>query len=514
MSARFAFLLLFSLLSTLPAGAATRNWSGGVFGGGQFTDGGSWFNGVPTSSLTADTARFNGFTSGPINRTINVDLTRQIAGLKFDAPTGIGSAVAFTMTGRELGLGAVGVDVAAGASGSSVIKSPLRLRADQEWTLDNHLRIEGQLLGSSDLTKFGNGTLHVTSSGRHEGEKRIADGVLRMSGGGRIWDRSDVIISAGAALRYDGIIDAINGLFGTGLVDLRSGSQLVIGNSINNSEGVGYFAGKIQGANGKLSKRGPGTFTLANSNDYTGDTFVEGGTLLLDAPLGSATGTGDVTVYDGATLGGAGGVDGKTTVRAGGRLTPGFTPDQGNTSEGRLLMLVEAELQAGSVLQIDLGGTFLPEDTWDVLLANHLTLAGDLEVNLKEEIEIAPGDTFEIVAGNLSLSGQFANHAQGSRVASNEEVDLYLDYTQQGGQVIVLEAERRGDFNRDGSVDAADYTVWRDNPSGDFTAEDYDAWLMNYGRVATPAPAAMAVPEPGSAWLGGLALAALGRRRG
>ncbi|MEQ8849979.1 hypothetical protein [Botrimarina sp.] len=48
-----------------------------------------------------------------------------------------------------------------------------------------------------------------------------------------------------------------------------------------------------------------------------------------------------------------------------------------------------------------------------------------------------------------------------------------------------------GDFNLDGSVDAADYTVWRDNASGLFVQADYTTWAQNYGAAG-----AVAVPEP------------------
>lgn len=63
-----------------------------------------------------------------------------------------------------------------------------------------------------------------------------------------------------------------------------------------------------------------------------------------------------------------------------------------------------------------------------------------------------------------------------------------------------------GDFNGDGAIDAADYTVWRDNSgmpetalapgSGDGSGAvgpgDYTLWTVNYGG----APSAVAVPEP------------------
>jgi hypothetical protein len=41
---------------------------------------------------------------------------------------------------------------------------------------------------------------------------------------------------------------------------------------------------------------------------------------------------------------------------------------------------------------------------------------------------------------------------------------------------------RLGDFNGDGSVDAADYTVWRNGFGEDYTAQDYVDWKANYGE--------------------------------
>ncbi len=72
-----------------------------------------------------------------------------------------------------------------------------------------------------------------------------------------------------------------------------------------------------------------------------------------------------------------------------------------------------------------------------------------------------------------------------------------------------------GDYNGDGAVDAADYTVWRDNLGGTdesvlfgngngdgiIDAADYVRWRTNYGSMLTlPAPTASlaTVPEPGA----------------
>jgi hypothetical protein len=73
-----------------------------------------------------------------------------------------------------------------------------------------------------------------------------------------------------------------------------------------------------------------------------------------------------------------------------------------------------------------------------------------------------------------------------------------------------------GDYNNDGSVDAADYVVWRNGDSPDDTQAGFDAWRANFGRTsgAGAGLASAAVPEPGTLALVALALAAaLPRRR-
>jgi hypothetical protein len=61
-----------------------------------------------------------------------------------------------------------------------------------------------------------------------------------------------------------------------------------------------------------------------------------------------------------------------------------------------------------------------------------------------------------------------------------------------------------GDFNNDGTVDAADYVVWRKN---DGTQAGYDAWRANFGTslgvgsgsaLPSAQPLSAAIPEPAS----------------
>lgn len=54
-----------------------------------------------------------------------------------------------------------------------------------------------------------------------------------------------------------------------------------------------------------------------------------------------------------------------------------------------------------------------------------------------------------------------------------------------------------GDYNGDGVVDAADYTVWRDGNSPDDSQAGYDLWVANYGTtLPTTFSTTAHVPEP------------------
>jgi hypothetical protein len=55
-----------------------------------------------------------------------------------------------------------------------------------------------------------------------------------------------------------------------------------------------------------------------------------------------------------------------------------------------------------------------------------------------------------------------------------------------------------GDLNNDGSVDAADYAVWRKGLGGIFDQDDYNAWRTNFGSgTGGGSLVGAAVPEPG-----------------
>lgn len=79
----------------------------------------------------------------------------------------------------------------------------------------------------------------------------------------------------------------------------------------------------------------------------------------------------------------------------------------------------------------------------------------------------------------------------------------------------LLEPGLEGDFNNDGSVDAADYTVWRDGLDGEYDAADYQLWRDNYGRRLDESEVSGAgqAPSPGGAALTCVMMAVLSPSR-
>jgi hypothetical protein len=110
-----------------------------------------------------------------------------------------------------------------------------------------------------------------------------------------------------------------------------------------------------------------------------------------------------------------------------------------------------------------------------------------------------PGSIFSGLTG-INNAGQVAGY--------------YQDASGSHGFLAIPAPDLPGDFNYDGAVDGADYVVWRNNPHGIYTQNDYDVWRAHFGQTvaragATAGPSGTTVPEPMSVITILLALAGL-----
>lgn len=125
----------------------------------------------------------------------------------------------------------------------------------------------------------------------------------------------------------------------------------------------------IQG--GAVTKTGSGTLKFAAANTYSGATLVSAGRLLVENITGSATGSGQVTVKTGATIGGTGRITPSSlVVESGGVVSPG--------SDGVGILSISGNCAIAGGLAIDVSGTNC--DTVTVIGSLDLT-GGSLSVN-------------------------------------------------------------------------------------------------------------------------------------
>jgi len=203
-----------------------------------------------------------------------------------------------------------------------------------------------------------------------------------------------VNISSGAKLDLNGSVQTVLGVIGSGTVDttVAGGTATLVVS--NNSDYT--FDGTLANTGGALAltKTGAGKFTLAAaSNNHTGATKVEAGTLVVNGLLPSSV----VTVNGSGVLGGTGAIASAVTVQSGGSIAPG-------NGSGRLTVSNNVTLQAGSfaAMEIDKGS-----QTNDVLrVTGTLSYGGTLLVSSLGGT-LAEGDSFPLFSATAH-AGSFA----------------------------------------------------------------------------------------------------------
>ena len=387
--------------------------------------------------------------------------------------------------------------------------------------------------GSNNFVTVGNssqGTLKIEDGGMVEsvngavGNSPMATGTVTVSGGGSSWTMSNILgvgsqgghgtlrVEAGGAVSVNNA-DIGNQTGATGAVTITgAGSNL---NTIN-----GLFVGAT--AAGTLAIENGGSVTSASgfigfSSGSNGIVTVTGTNskwaISVDLDMNEA-GAGSLTVSNNGTVQAANVIIGAMSsvhgdgniianVQNGGAVAPG-------TSPGALHITGNYSQSSAGSLQIELGGT-APGTGYDqLLISGSAALNGTLAVSLINGYMGAAGDNFNIITFT-SRTGAFST-VQLPALSAGLMWNAARLYS--NGQLRVLVA---GDYNANGIVDSADYTVWRDslgqtgtglaadgNGDNAITQADYNIWKSNFGQHAgsgAGANANAAVPEPATLWM-------------
>ena len=394
------------------------------------------------------------------------------------------------------------------------------------------------------------------------GELRIADG-SGINVTGAFASGGTIVLSGANAQLIGGAINNTGTLRGSGRVSnsvqnggtvLAESGRLTLSGSGHTNAAAGiieahaaaevFYSQGLAANNGQIALAG-GTFdnnnrTLDNNGSVAGDGVIRTGGLTNDGSIGVGGGDLDlvgpvtnntsVSIQSGSTarffgpVNGPGNYPGTGTVMFLNSFSPGSSPAQ--VSFGGNLVFGGA-----ANLTMELTGT-TPGTQFDrLVLAGSASLAGALNVVLLDDFMPAANDAFEIITAAGGVSGTFTSETL-PVLAADLEWDVI--YGSNNVTLQVLSTVLLGDYNHNGRVDAADYTVWRDtlgsisdlaadgNNNGSIDDGDYTVWKSNFGQHAPGAGRASgantnaAVPEPATLVLLMFAAASwcLRRRRG
>ena len=441
-----------------------------------------------------------------------------------------------------------------------------------EWHLDSDLFIAGTevLSVSGSQSGSGSGTLNAEANGTID-----VDGTLVLK------DRGTLNLNGGEVAAADFLFQDFAERAGSPTVNFGSGTLRYTnptGNTVSDAELAVIFGGGPQVLNpgqhlaidgsavlpvdgdpdtvrlrlnggelsvGSISTVGfdeidfdAGTLNFTNSSVVVTPTGLFGSTLVIDADQTINVANQLNVNGDGVLSVTRGGVSAALSVNFGTTVITEATAAIGLVDNRGDLILIDAVVEGqvsnnGGELTVVNGATVDEVQLFSTGLvdlqvasatgASALTVEGEaflngaLGVTAGDLSGVSAGDEFDLITAAGGLTGVFATEALPTIGGGLEFGVVY-----EPNRVALVVEGVAGDYNGDGTVDAADYTVWRDTfdsttnlaADGDLDgvvdADDYDVWVSNFGATAFAATAA--VPEPAAAPLVLLGVSTLLRR--
>ncbi len=345
--------------------------------------------------------------------------------------TGIGTVILTTnnsygATTISQGTLQIGIGGGMGTLGSG--NTSIAAGANLTFSRNDTHTYNGVISGDGSLTKTGTGILTLTGNNSY-GATTINQGTLQIGNGGG------------------------TGTLGTGNTSIAAGANLTF------NRGGSYTYGGTIGGPGSLTKTGTGTLMLSGSNNYTGATMINAGTLAVGSTLHSQT----ISVTNGAILasnnfqlrGGQTLIGGQSGGGFGNVITNQFTLAPGSTVRGKLaftgnvtnsgaikpgfspeIITINGNYTqtADGLLQIEFGGlTPGPTGHDQLVVSGSASLAGRLEVPLINNFVPQVGDEITFLTAG-SLNGFFHDPVAPNLDALNQTIKA------QGGTELAFQA--------------------------------------------------------------------------
>ena len=369
----------------------------------------------------------------------------------------------------------------------------------------------GPITGTGALNKSGAGAVFVnnTTGNTFSGNYNVLAGVLGFNTDASIGtgiETKTISVAGGATVALDSTGSSGTFTVGTNRVInfLASTSSLTVG-----SGETWNYTGSLTGP-GSLNKGNTGTLYLANgSNDYAGGTNINSGVVRANnGTTGSATGSGNIVVNAGGTLGGSGTVTGALNV-AGGTITTNMTTGVSTTNGATITAGANASavgtLATGGQTW-NAGGRFLSKFSETATLGTEDVTSTGVDKLLMTSLDLSSlGASKFLLSINRATAGGMATIAPG---------DVYYTIATTTGTVSLpsgYDLPTAGSTDLTGLFTLDTSGVGIPNPTGitvTLTTDGggYDLNL-GYGQYD-------ATPEPTTAALVGLgASSVLGRRR-
>lgn len=317
----------------------------------------------------------------------------------------------------------------------------------------------------------------------------------------RVGAAADSVITATGNLGI-GNPALVNGFYANGTINvgvntitLKDANDVVLDSGALVSLGSGASPGTVSAANG---------LTLDFGGNITGYGTVSTPNTIAKPLINNGHITGNSAAQKITLPGYVKGVGTFDNVSFTGTFSPGLSPT--------ILSVGSIALSDSSTLVMELGGTAAGSGYDQIQSSGTLTFDGTLQIALINGFTPTAGQSFNLFDW-LTTGGTFDTLALPTLagLAWNTS-QLYTD----GVLSLVTSAGLPGDYNQNGTVDAADYTEWRDHLGGgtslpnDDTAgvgpDDYTRWKTHFGETSggglgADSAGAAAVPEPSASLL-------------